>query len=218
MIEREVLSYHPDLITFYAGYNDAAYMIDETRMQRLARWLHERVAMYVALKTLITAVGGPVLHSKWATYLPKADRGHIERQIKLHVERYVANLDRIIISTRNADTHLLMIMQPMTTSWGRSARLRKTSYFDELTWITGQLEHEGWVTAHEAVFLVQRALVQALEATARREGDPLVDNIAIVNERPDYLASYVHLTEEGNQALAEALYRVILPSVRLNAR
>ena len=59
------------------------------------------------------------------------------------------------------------------------------------------------MTAHEAVFLVQRALMQVLRETARREGLPLVENIGIVNERPDYLASYVHLTEEGNQARSE---------------
>jgi lysophospholipase L1-like esterase len=214
MIEREILGYKPDLITLYAGYNDAVYVVDETSMQRLSRWVHERVATYVALKAAIAALGGPVLHSKWATYIPRADRGYIEKQVRLHVDRYVANLERIGALAEKTSTRLLLITQPMTTAWGKDARLRKMPYEEELGRITEQLEQEGWVTAHEGAFLVHRALMRALEATARRDRRPLVDNISIVNDHPGYLASYVHLTEDGNQALAEALFEVIVPLVR----
>ena len=38
---------------------------------------------------------------------------------------------------------------------------------------------------------------------------PVVDNIALVDGRKDRLLSYVHLTEEANDALAEAIAQTI---------
>jgi len=57
--------------------------------------------------------------------------------------------------------------------------------------------------------IVHSALMGILEVVATEHGLPLVDFIAIVNRHPEYFASYVHLTETGNLALAEALGAVI---------
>jgi hypothetical protein len=42
---------------------------------------------------------------------------------------------------------------------------------------------------------------------------PIVDNIAIVDQDRRRLASWVHLTPEGNERLAEALETVIVPYI-----
>lgn len=205
MLKGELLAYRPDLITLYAGYNDAAYMADETHLQSVARWIHGHYATYVALKRFIAAAGGPVLHSRWASYLPRADHAHVTRQAALHVARYQANLEETVRLARGAGAEVMFIMQPVTTSWGPQSRVPRMPYREELAWIRQHLEREGWVTANEAALLVHRALMDAVQNVAARHSVPVVDNIAIINERPEYLASYVHLTEEGNSALAQAL-------------
>lgn len=213
MLHQELLRYQPDLLTLYAGYNDAQYVLDENFLQALASWVHAHSATYVAMKRALSALGGPVLHSRWAKYLPRADRRHVSRQIELHVARYRRNLGQIIDTTRGAGARLIFIKQPVTTSRSPHTRTKGLTYFEELRWIRAQLDREGWVTSYEALFLVQRALMDTLEEMANRHGSPLVDNIAIVNARPDYLTSYVHLTEEGNHALAEVLSQRIAPLV-----
>lgn len=211
MLRQELLRYRPNLLTLYAGYNDAQYLMDESIFQALATWVHAHSATYVAMKRALTAVGGPVLHSRWAKYVPQADREHIRRQSELHVVRYRRNLEQIIATARSAGVTLIFVKQPVTTSRSPQTRAKGLRYDDELRWIRSQLDREGWATPYEALFLVHRALMDTLEEVAARHGIPVVDNIAIVNSRPDYLTSYVHLTEEGNRALAEALYARIAP-------
>lgn len=211
MLRQELLRYRPNLLTLYAGYNDAQYLMDENVFQALAAWVHAHSATYVAMKRALTAVGGPVLHSRWAKYVPQADRDHIRRQSELHVVRYRRNLEQIIATARSARVNLLFVKQPVTTSRSPRTRTKDLAYYDELRWIKGQLDREGWVTPYEALFLVHRALMDTLEEVAAQHGIPVVDNIAIVNDHPDYLTSYVHLTEQGNRALAEALYARIAP-------
>lgn len=211
MLRQELIPYRPNFLTLYAGYNDAQYLMDENLLQALASWVHAHSATYVVIKRAVTAVGGPVLHSRWAKYLPRADRDHVRRQVDLHAARYRRNLEQIIATARGAGVDLVFIKQPVTTSRSPQTRTKGLAYYNELRLIRSQLDRDGWVTPYEALFLVHRGLMDTLEEVAGHHGIPLVDNIAIVNARRDYLASYVHLTEEGNRALAEALYEQIAP-------
>ncbi len=52
-----------------------------------------------------------------------------------------------------------------------------------------------------------------MEGLASRFGLPLVDNIALVDAFPKGLLTQVHLSEQANQRLAEALYQAIHPFV-----
>ena len=60
--------------------------------------------------------------------------------------------------------------------------------------------------------------MEILRTIAREENVPIVDNIAILDEHPEYFASYVHLTEKGNGALAEALFDAIRPLASAEGR
>jgi hypothetical protein len=55
--------------------------------------------------------------------------------------------------------------------------------------------------------------MQELEKIAKEEKLPVVDNIKIVDQDRRRLASWVHLTGEGNLRLAQALEAVIRPNV-----
>src|SRR5207249_2109073 len=96
----------PDVITIYAGYNDAAFLMDENTLERVLRWAHEHFAIYVALKRLVSALGGPEMHSRWSMYLSSASRDYVQRQIELHVARYERNV-RTIVSLARQDGALV---------------------------------------------------------------------------------------------------------------
>ena len=48
-----------------------------------------------------------------------------------------------------------------------------------------------------------------LDRLAKELDIPVVDNIAIMDAHPEYYASYVHITEAGNRALAAAIAETI---------
>ena len=83
------------------------------------------------------------------------------------------------------------------------------TYEEEAAEVRAHLSSAGFVSGWEAVLLVHRALLEETDAFAARHGFPVVDNVALVDEHPEGLATYVHLTEEANDRLAEALYAVI---------
>jgi len=55
--------------------------------------------------------------------------------------------------------------------------------------------------------------MEELEKIAKEENLPVVDNIKIFDQDRRRLISWVHLTAEANQRLAEALETVIKPYV-----
>ena len=221
MLRGEILRYEPDVVTFYEAFNDAGVVMDENWIQATARWAHAHLATYVALKRVLEAVGGPVLHSRWATYLPRSHAEYVRRQIELHVPRYEKNLRALVDAVRSAGAEPVLVRQPMTTKHSQDhphgSPDRLLTYEQEVEWIRGNLKEHGWVSSIEALMLVHRALLDALDRVAASQRVIVVDNVAIVDRHPEFFASYVHLTEEANSALAAGLTDVILPVARRKA-
>jgi lysophospholipase L1-like esterase len=215
MLRGEIRQYHPDVVTFYEAFNDAGIVMDENWMQVAARWMHGHFATYVALKRVVAAVGGPMLHSKWATYLPQSNAAYIERQISLHVPRFERNLEAFVDVVRSIGAEPILIRQPITTKHssdhphGRPDR--NLTYEQEVEWIRDNLRRHGWVSSIEALMLVHQALLETVDRVALKHRVKVVDNVVITDRHPEFFASYVHLTEQGNAALAAATADVIAP-------
>lgn len=214
ILKGEVLGYKPNLITVYAAYNDAQEVMDETQLQQLLRWLHGHYATYVAMKRIVAMLGGPELHSRWAKYSSGTNRTSIDHQIQLHVERYQKNIESILLLARQHGITIVLVKQPVDVI-NNQKRYRRTglTYEEEATSTRQKLAAGEWLSGGEVTLLVHNELIRTLEKLANGSGAILVDNIAIADRHPEYYASYVHLTEEGNGALADALYRAILPIV-----
>lgn len=211
IFKNELWKYSPDLITLYSSYNDAVRIIDMTTGQRALRWLHEHLAIYVALKRLSSMLGGPELHSKYAKYTNLSNEDYIKTQIALHREKFDKNLREIVALAQQKGVHVLFIRQPI-----RMPEIRGTSpetkwtYEEDLKFAKHKLEHGEFLSSEEVTLIIHSELLQTQNEIAQLLSIPVVDNIRIVNQHPEYFASYVHLTEEGNQALAATLAEAIM--------
>lgn len=210
IFRNELLRYSPDLITIYSAYNDAVRIIDMTASQRILRWLHEHLAIYVALKRLSSMLGGPEFHSKYAKYAKLSNADYVRTQVILHIERFDNNLREIVAIARMKGVHVLFIRQPIKMSEIRgSGPEAKWSYEGDLRSTRQKLEHDEFLSSEEVTLIIHSELLQTLDVIAEHFSIPVVDNVRIVNQHPEYFASYVHLTEEGNQALAATLAETI---------
>jgi len=210
MMKGELLSYQADVFTLYAGFNDAVLVMDENRMQSTMRWLHAHVASYVALKRLSTAVGGPLMHSRWSGYLTDVDEASANRQLTLHVARYERNVRNMVALGRAAGARFIFIRQPITMEYDDATSDWRRQTYDERTEAAAKaLAEHHKVTARQVTLLVHAELMRTLDKLGRELNVPVVDNIAIVDQHPEYFASYVHITEDGNYALAEAIVGVL---------
>ena len=210
MLKHEMIGYQPDLVTVYAGFNDAVLMMDENRLQATMRWLHGHLATYVALKRLITALGGPALHSRWAGYLSNVEPAAARKQIDLHVERYERNLRQMVGLARTNGAKIVFIRQPITMEfYDQASDWRTRPYSERLGRVKAAYQASKTVTSSDVQLLVHGALIETLDRLAAELQVPVVDNIAIMDRRPEYHASYVHITEDGNRELAAAIHQTI---------
>jgi lysophospholipase L1-like esterase len=207
MLKGELLSYRPDVLTVYAGFNDAVLTMDENWVQRTLRWMHAHLATYVALKRLSIAFGGPTLYSRWSGYLSDVDAASVQRQIDLHVSRYEHNIREMVLLGRQNGARFIFIKQPITmTFYHPDANWKSLSYGQRVAEARQALQARGVATGDQAVLLVHSALMAVLDRLSGELSVPIVDNIAIMDRHPEFYASYVHITEDGNQALADAIY------------
>ncbi len=217
MLRGELLGYDPDLITLYTGFNDASYYLDANVMQRTARWVHGHFATYVALKNVLDAVGGPTLHSKWRGFGKSASHEAITTQVRLHREKFHSNIMEILSLADQAGVQVVFILQPVDLIDRRKHRHgthdKVVPYWDEVASIRQKYDEAQPLAHSEVSLLVHSGFMEILRTLSAEKQLILVDNIAIVDANPSYFASYVHLTEEANASLADALYERIEPTV-----
>jgi len=211
MMKEELLEYQPDVFTLYAGFNDAVLMMDENTTQSILRWLHGHIATYVAVKRAVAAVGGPIMYSRWSGYLTDVDEASVNRQITLHVSRYERNVRQMVALAHQHGAKFVFIRQPITMDFDDpESNWRQYSYTERVTEAAHALVANHKLSGKQTTLLVHSELMKTLDRLARELHIPVVDNIAILDAHPEYFASYVHLTEDGNRALAAALTQVVV--------
>lgn len=104
----------------------------------------------------------------------------------------------------------ILIKQPITAHDGNYVSL---SYEQEYRNVMDKFERGEALSYIDIFILRQHRLMEELEKIAKEEELPVVDNIKIVDRDRRRIASWVHLTGEGNLRLAEALELVIKPYV-----
>ena len=212
MVEEELLAYEPDLFTFYSGYNDAVYPLAESEVQAASRRLDEYSALYAVIRTLVNKMQWAALDHRWTKYRPSMGPEAVELQVRLHEELYADNLTTILELAAERGVDAVLVRQPMTMWYEAEKRglaREREPYEVEHARIATALEEQGGIQGFESTTLVHRALMGILERTAAERGLPFVDNVALVDERPEGLVSKVHLDGEANRRLAEALYEPV---------
>ena len=169
----ELLDYKPDVLTLYAGFNDAVLMMDETKLQTTMRWLHGHFASYVALKRLVTAMGGPMLYSWWSGYLLDVDPASVGRQIELHVALYEKNVREMVAIAASAVRD--SCLSSSRSSWDTPTRpldWRTTTYAARAASARAAVEAGHRISANQATELVHSALIGVLDRLAKGTRHP----------------------------------------------
>jgi lysophospholipase L1-like esterase len=209
LFTHELLEYDPDLITLYAGYNDTSWPIHIGWTGHLALWVQSHSITFLLLKDGIGDFVERVERKVFQYVIPQTlPAAQFQRDNDLVANRYRANLRSIIRAARSHNVAVVLIKQPVTTHNGDYLSL---SYETENRRIREKLEKGFLLSEIETYMLKQHRLMEELDHIAIEESLPVVDNIKIVDQDRRRLASWVHLTAEANQRLAQALELVIKP-------
>ena len=130
--------------------------------------------------------------------------------MELVAARYRRHLQALIGDARRQGIDIVLIKQPVTA---RGRKYETMSYESENAAVLGRFARGESLSYIDVWMLKQHRLMDELLRIAGDEHLPVVDNVKIVDEDRRRLASWVHLTAEGNGRLAEALEMTIKPYV-----
>lgn len=212
ILKEELLRYEPDLMTLYTGYNDIDWPLKTTTLFNVTVWLQDHSIVYLALKQIMNSdYWYYKIRIKLERMLPaESTKEELESQADKIAGRYRKNLEEIVDIAHRHDIALIFIMQPMrnTFVW---PRVTYDSYDDEFQSASDELTRKGSLPPLRMKIITHHRLMEELVSVAEEHGILVVDNVAIVDRDRRRLASHVHLTEEGNLRLAEALKRSVEP-------
>jgi lysophospholipase L1-like esterase len=216
LLRAEGVGYEPDLVTIYTGYNDTV----QSKIHRRKRGLRELRALPQHFFVFFTAWnqfkkftrGDLVPESvKEKFELDEEQIGKIASNLG---ETFRSNIEQIIELSQQHDFSVLLIRQPMTTRYQVRSHLEEPlPYRAEVDLVRQALQERGSLRRAEAAILMHAHFMELLEEIAARHDVPLIDGLAHTDAHPDHLVSYVHLSEEGNEALARAMRDAIVANL-----
>jgi hypothetical protein len=127
--------------------------------------------------------------------------------------RYRSNIKSIIKFAKEKGIATVLIKQPMTAQ--NQPSRRSISYEAEYRAVMEKFRASAALLLNQLLLIKHHRLIEELGKIANEEGLPIVDNIAIVDRNGGGLASWVHLTEEANLRLAEAIKSAVEPYLKI---
>ena len=207
LLDSELLQYQPDLITLYNGFNDTGWPIHMGAAARAARWVQNHSITYVLLRETFGDRFGKAERKVLDQAFPITLRGEMLKENSDAVAaRYRTNVETIIQHARSKGIPVVVIKQPVSA---HECDYLSLSYDQENQRILERFQHGKNLSGIETLMLKQHRMMLELEKLATDQSLPLVDNVKIVDQDRRRLASWVHLTPEANQRLAEALEHAI---------
>jgi hypothetical protein len=125
-------------------------------------------------------------------------------------EIFLGNLESIRAECARRGIAFVVATQQASSLTLPRAQMRGVTYADEEAQVRRRLEETGGVDATSMAFLTHAELMRALRTWSAERRVPLVDVVHALDARRDVLVSWVHLTPEGNEMIAEAFVPTIL--------
>ena len=117
LLKEDIVKYQPDLITFYAAYNDTSWPIRIGLLGRVALWTQEHSITYLLLRDNIRhfmiKVEGKVFDELIPQTMPLEQ---FKRDSELVASRYRKNLQSIIRTAKSRNILVVLVKQPITTN------------------------------------------------------------------------------------------------------
>jgi lysophospholipase L1-like esterase len=214
LLREEISRYHPDVITLYSAFNDAAWPLKVNFLTRVVFWIQEHSSVYLVIKdSLHTDSLYSKLMSRIARWMGAKTVNYDPFNIEIDqvALRYKKNVKSIVELAKKNGIAIILIKQPMTAQNRRSDS--PFSYEAEYQAVMKKFRANAFLLPNQLLLIKHHRLIEELEKIATEEGVQVVDNIAIVDQNKGGLASWVHLTEDANLRLAEALKPAIEPYI-----
>ena len=220
MTRAELGALQPDIVTFYAGYNNSAVFRARENAGRAyasKEWLKTHSVMYRAVHPyavtaygrLTALVGRDVVglpHLDLPVELPAARVAELRAAA---VAEFTTDLNAVADEVAAMGAELVLVTQSYTLRrlpGGLGLYDRWRSYGEEVAYVDSMLTANGTVPAPYSTLLIHRDLMQAVRDIGQQRGLPVVDGLATLDsDREQVMATYVHLTREGNTRLAAAI-------------
>jgi hypothetical protein len=203
LFEAEGLGLDPDIVTFYEGFNDAAWQEKSdgqprqrrgpSPQKRLFRWGREHLLLVAMIDSLVDQFG--------KTYT-EAD---VEKHSEGKSERLLGNLERLRDLCAEHGTDLFVITQQARSYLVMREDLDQIPFSEEVELVRRKLADTGSVTSNERNMLTHAKLVSDTRTWAKRTGVSLIDGLAVLDANRHVMVSWVHLSHEGNRLLATAI-------------
>jgi len=214
LLEDEIVSYEPDLITLYSAYNDVGWPVDLSFALRATIWIQQHSIIYLLAKESILT-DNDVYRIKQRLVRKnhlRVDEDERRARMERVAKRYRDNVEAIADLAARRGIQLVLVRQPMTSAVDNS-KPNTLTYEENYAAVNEKLERGKFLKPFERQILGHHRLIQEFDALAAERSLPVVDNVAIVDQNRNLLSSWVHLTEEANQLLAIALREKIDPFV-----
>lgn len=200
LLENELLEYSPDLLTLYSAGNDSGWPLEVGILMKTDLWLFEHSMIYFLTKRSVQKIQDTRIFKR---VMPKIVNYDTFNEILNQMSRrYRANVKAIIAIGKRRGIPIILIKQPMTSD---RRRYISVSYEEEHNLLADKFRKKQPLRVKEAMLIRHHRLMMELENIAKEENLPVVDNITIVDQDRSRLTSWIHLTEEGNLRLAEAI-------------
>ncbi|MFN8178652.1 MAG: SGNH/GDSL hydrolase family protein [bacterium] len=208
LFSAEALPLAPDVVTFYEGVNDAS-------MRRERNHLRKSLRRNVELRTVYRVARDHLLLVRLLdeTIRPRVRRYDAD-DVRAHEvgrsERFLASLDAIRTECEKRGIRFVVATQQAASLLVPREKMRGLTYEAEESLVKARLAKDGSIDAIEMAFLTHADMMRALRGWAAERRVPLVDVVAATDQRRDILVSWVHLSPEGNERVAEAFAPTIL--------
>lgn len=218
LLEDELFEYDPDLLTLYTAYNDASWPLQLGAGTRLVFWLQQHSTIYlVAKETVLTDQRIYKIQKKLRRRLQEGfDPGALEDMAEQVAARYRQNLEAILSMAMDHGVPTVLIRQPMTTRQ-QNKGIGELTYEQEYEAVVEKLEKREYTSTFDIRMILHHRLIEELDAIAKEHDLPIVDNIALLDQNPSGLTTWVHLTADANERLAAEIHSALLPVMGLES-
>ncbi|HEY0674214.1 MAG TPA: GDSL-type esterase/lipase family protein [Longimicrobiales bacterium] len=228
----EVDDLQPDIVTFYAGYNNSMMVRPQQTGFLLTTkdWLKHHLVTYRALNPYVASayqniarmMGKDVVGLATLSLPVELPAAAVAQRRAESRAEFGRDLEALAETVEQMGAQLVLVTQTYTLrrlpAHGLYDRWR--TYGEELAYVDSLLTTNGSVPAPFSTLLIHNDLMNDLRAMAARRGLKVVEGIETLDpDREHNMATYVHLTKQGNQRLAKAIANTLVeaPALRTPA-
>ena len=184
----EGLSYQPDAITLYSGYNNTLGLGQAASLKVWSRHL-------LAINFIRVA----------REQNQRASQALLDQETEPRSKDFIAGLDKILATARRHNIKILPMTQQVRAIPAEVIQQQVISYDREMEILADKLKIQGDLSLLEGKVLIHGSLSGVLRRWAEDNDLELIDMIDLLDEHRYLLTSYVHLAPLANQVMAFAL-------------